>query len=247
MPHIPILLTTILFVIIIAVGTHVIRARIDYNDLAEHNETLGFIHSIVGMIYAILLGFCVMFVWDQYKASEAVVDAEASHISNLFMGANALDAETRTKVQAALVKYLQQVTEKEWPQMERHVFANEYAKDSYYEIWKLYTAYAPQSQGEAQWLNASIEELQALSEARRLRLLSATYGIPVFMWVIFTLFFGLRNYKSALLMASSVAVIILLVLLLIDGLNHPYEGMIKVTPDAFLLQMKHMNAIRING
>jgi hypothetical protein len=44
----------------------------------RHNEVVGFIFATVGVLYAVLLAFTVIIVWEQYLGAESAVSQEGT-------------------------------------------------------------------------------------------------------------------------------------------------------------------------
>ena len=91
--------------------------------------------------------------------------------------------------------------------------------------------------------NEMLEQLHDLGNARRERLLAAGQGLPPILWVVlilggvitvgFTYLFGLENTSVHLLMVGSLAMIISLSLFTVATLNQPFNGDVRIHPDAF--------------
>ena len=64
-------------VIAVCVSLHAIWQRRSKSELLrKNNDVAGFLFSAVGVIYAVVLGFVVVVVWEKYDATVANVDTE---------------------------------------------------------------------------------------------------------------------------------------------------------------------------
>ncbi|HEY7997005.1 MAG TPA: hypothetical protein VIE14_09040, partial [Steroidobacteraceae bacterium] len=54
-------------------GPVLIRRRISLERLTTNNEIAGFKFATVGVIYAVLLAFAVIVVWERFSSAEAAV------------------------------------------------------------------------------------------------------------------------------------------------------------------------------
>lgn len=68
---------TIVFVsltfVIVACGGHVLVKRsFPKSDFIVHNEVAGFLIAVVGVLYAVLLGFLTIVVWEQFRKRRIV-------------------------------------------------------------------------------------------------------------------------------------------------------------------------------
>ena len=203
-------------------GTLLIRRWVAVEVLERHNEVAGFIYAVIGVVYAVLLGFTAIIVWEQYDKAQA-----------------ALRGELETQLRA----YARLVIEKEWPAMAEHKSIPE-VWDAYTQLWRTYYQFQPENESEKIWYTVSITRLNDLGDQRRLRLLSSRLrGVPVIIWVVllgagaitigFTFLFGTRNAAAQVVMSSGLALTIALVMLSIMALEQPFAGINRIGPQAF--------------
>ena len=67
------ILPTVLFMI----GPLLVRRYVALESLATNNEVAGFKFATVGVLYAVLLAFSIIVVWEKFNDAEATVDAGA--------------------------------------------------------------------------------------------------------------------------------------------------------------------------
>jgi uncharacterized protein (DUF983 family) len=89
----------------------------------------------------------------------------------------------------------------------------------------------------------SMTHVDNLASARRERINESSESVPGILWVIlilgsvltvgYSFLFGLANFWAHLLIAAPLGVLVVLVLLVIDQLNHPFSGMVAVQPESF--------------
>jgi hypothetical protein len=203
-------------------GTLLVRRWVAVEVLERHNEVAGFIYAVIGVVYAVLLGFTAIIVWEQYDKAQA-----------------ALRGELETQLRA----YARLVIEKEWPAMAEHKSIPE-VWDAYTQLWRTYYQFQPENESEKIWYTVSITRLNDLGDQRRLRLLSSRLrGVPVIIWVVllgagaitigFTFLFGTRNAAAQVVMSSGLALTIALVMLSIMALEQPFAGINRIGPQAF--------------
>jgi len=87
-----------------------------------------------------------------------------------------------------------------------------------------------------------LHQLDAITEARRDRLVLAAGAMPNVIWltlvvgavltVAFTFFFGTKNLLAQVLMTGALSILIFSGLLIIVAIDHPFSGSVKVEPDA---------------
>ncbi len=230
-------------VLIAVAGTVLARRWVSVEVLKLNNEVAGFIYGVIGVLYAVLLGFTAIIVWEQFDKAQAGVDQEANELADLYRDAQAFPDATRKKLESQLRAYARLVVEKEWPAMAERTSSPE-TWEMYNQLWRTYHRFQPQNDHERTWYAQSLTRLNQLGDQRRLRLLSSqSKGIPVVMWVAllgaggitigFSFLFGTRSATAQVLMTSALAMTIALVLVSILALEEPFAGITRVDPDAF--------------
>ena len=84
--------------------------------LATNNEIAGFKFATVGVIYAVLLAFAVIVVWEKFTEAETAVVQEAGAAATLYRLASGPEPEA-VATRAALTNYLRLAIDRDWPQM----------------------------------------------------------------------------------------------------------------------------------
>jgi hypothetical protein len=93
--------------------------RGDQERRKENNDVNGLIFAIVGVLYAIVVGFVVTSQWQNVASARDAAQQEANGIVQVYWVAQALPADQRETVQNLCRQYAQEVREDEWPAM-RH-------------------------------------------------------------------------------------------------------------------------------
>lgn len=206
----------------------------------EHNDLAGFILAVVGVIYAVLLAFIAIGVWERFEQAEARTYEEATNLTIVYR--DAVSFSTGSGLRSALRDYVKHVIDDEWPMMqrgERAVEARLLLESVDRDIRNL-PADTPRLQNiQAQMLAAIAVALQD----RDSRLSMDATGINGIMWAVlilgafvtvgFTYLFGFKQTIMQQLMIGSLSVLIGLVLFLTLALDYPFRGGLTVSPDAF--------------
>jgi Protein of unknown function (DUF4239) len=230
-------------VLIAVAGTLLARRWVSVEALKLNNEVAGFIYGVIGVLYAVLIGFTAIIVWEQFDKAQAGVDQEANELADLYRHAQVFPDDTRNALETQLRAYARLVVEKEWPAMAERTSSPE-TWGMYNQLWRTYHQFQPQNDHETIWYEQSLTRLNQLGDYRRLRLVSSqSEGIPVVMWVAllgaggitigFSFLFGTRSATAQVLMTSALAMTIALVLVSILALEEPFAGITRVDPDAF--------------
>lgn len=221
-------------------GPFLVRKRHTLSVLNKNNEIAGFKFATVGVIYAVLLAFAIVAVWDKFTEAELLVMKEAgasATISRISMG----DTPEAGATRAALRDYLTTVVDDEWPRMAR----GEESLEARRKLDALYQAAMRLADNQPQAVGVEImQELGAITEARRSRLHHAMGAVPTPLWIMlivgalitvgFTFFFGMENMRAQSLMTGALAVIIFLGLFIIVAYDHPFLGDVSVSPEALV-------------
>src|SRR5690242_7520381 len=88
------LIVVVLPTAVVISGQHLMRRKIPTELLAANNEVAGFKFAVVGIVYAVLLGFAVIVVWERYHDAETAVAQETSGVISLWRLAKGFDSET---------------------------------------------------------------------------------------------------------------------------------------------------------
>ena len=95
-------------------GPILIRRRFSLERLTTNNEIAGFKFATVGVIYAVLLAFAVIIVWERFSDAESAVTQEAGAAATLYRLAASADPES-VAMRNALDGYLEAAIERDWP------------------------------------------------------------------------------------------------------------------------------------
>jgi tryptophan-rich sensory protein len=230
------LLIVILPTLLAMCGPVLVRRRFSLERLTTNNEIAGFKFATVGVIYAVLMAFAIIIVWERFADAENSVVEEAGAAATLYRLAPDADPESRA-MRAALSDYLQLALSSDWPQMARVHGSPEvtHALDALYtRALALTRAGAPQPAVQMEIFH----QLDAMTQARRARLHLATGIVPGVLWgvlvlggvltVAFTFFFGTRNLRAQVMMTGILAVIVFMGLFVIVSINHPFTGPVHI-------------------
>jgi len=223
-------------------GMLLVRRSVTLSTLESHNQVAGFIYSVVGVVYAVLLAFIAIIVWQQHTSVQSRVEQEANQLGDLYRNAQVFPEVVRMRLQNQIRAYSRIVVEKEWPAMAKGETSSD-AWVAFNQLWRAYQHVEPRNGYESVWYGKSLDRLEQLGDYRRLRLLSNRAAVPALMWVVllatgiitigFSFFFGTQNTYAQALMIGALSATIALVLFLTWALNHPFAGLVRVEPAAF--------------
>ncbi len=208
--------------------------------LREHNDLAGFIFAVVGVIYAVILGFVAIGVWERFAAAETRTYDEATQLVTLYRDAGAWDGGSALRRE--LRAYTRDVITRTWPDMESGIdshVTDVAAERLAHDVIALEPHKPGQAEVHAQMLAAVAKTLGERDQ----RLGEDASGLNAIMWMVvfvggfvtiaFSLLFGFKATSLQFLMTGSLALLIGLIIFLTMSLDYPYRGSIRVTPDAF--------------
>jgi hypothetical protein len=223
-------------------GMWLVRRFAPYQVMEGHKEMAGFIYGILGTIYAVILGFSVVVLWEEIRDAEAIADREASQLSDLHRLAQGLPAGQTTAFTESLKKYCKLVVDDEWPLMNKGE-SSPRAHGQLLEIWRESRGLDPQTEREKIIVGKIVDTLTNLDDARRGRLLAARTSLPKPLWfalisgavitIGFSYLFGLKNVIAHTVITTLLAASTGLGLFLIVALDRPFSGGLGVSPEAF--------------
>ena len=229
-------------VVISLLGLWLVRKSAPYEILEGHKEIAGFIYGILGTIYAVILGFSVVFLWEQYHDAETIADREASQLSDLHRLAQALPADHQGALILSLENYCKLVVDEEWPLMDQRKSSAK-THEQLLQIWRNGQALDPGTEREGIILGKIVDTLTNLNDARRGRLLAARSSLPKPLWFVliagavitigFSYLFGIRSMIAHNVITVFLAASIGLGLFLIAALEGPFSGSLRLSPEAF--------------
>ena len=220
------------------------RRIFSHEQLTPHNEVSGFVYAAIGVIYAVILGFAIISVWEEYRGAETNVVAEANALGNLYRLAEGLPDPTGDEIQQTVLDYAATVVDEEWEAMEEGTAPTEQAVMYTDELWNLFYDVELSTPAEEGLYAAALAEMDSLGHHRRERLQDADSDLLGIIWgvmiggavltVLFPCLFGVENGLVHSMIIGTLAAAIGLLLLLAYDLNHPFQGDVGIHPDVFV-------------
>ena len=239
------ILGPLLVVVLPALATGVqafIRKRWPLITTGDHNDVAGFLIAVVGVMYAVVLAFCVIVTWERFDQAGVLVESEASELRVVLRDTAGLPPAVRTTMHDLVVSYAKEVAGKEWEAMD----AGRRSDRAFELFGQMFSALAraeTTSSTEAAFLGHALDRLDEVSDARIKRLDASREGIPGVLWAAilvgavltmgFALLFGVSNERLHYLMIGLFTAVITLQIFVVLVLNYPFSGQTKVSPKPF--------------
>ena len=237
------------------IGFLMIHKVIKPIDLDEHQSFLDAMLNIVGTLVSILLGLLVAAALDHYQNLEHTIDNEAANVIQLCRLSSGLPKETCSNIRNLAVQYCNEVIDDEWPAMAKGEGSLKVTFTNIKLVNEI-VRFKPSNDAETNLHAAMLASMQAISDARRERLLVlhsnwAKQLMPMlFMCSFIVLVFAFMYAKRGAVLH---AILICLVALALGGnlglvfvLSNPFSSDWKILPRGFELDREMLQQIRTN-
>ena len=188
---------------------------------------------MLGTIYAVMLSFITVVVWQEYDASSTRLSVERAEVASVWHLAAGLPEPLRARVQSGMGEYARLMIDQEWPLMrlgENSTRAEDVLTNLLTDVSRTKTS----SPGEAVVLSQTLQHLTAVHAARNERLTDNVSGVNWLEWTVMFLgaavvigmgyLFGMTNVRVHRLITAALAIVIASMFVLIFELDYPYRG-----------------------
>jgi hypothetical protein len=215
-----------------------------------HNDLIGWQLSILGTTYAVIMGFMLYAVWNNFGLAEVNADTEANALMNVYRLADGLPAEQRVQIKDATRAYADAVVEKDWPEMAQAYEGTLASHDADRKLWQILMSVKAASPTEITAEDHALYELSAVAEHRRLRQLQSVSRLPGVLWFVLisggaltimsSCMFGSESSWLHGLQVFAFSLLIALALVAIADIDRPYQGSVHVSNTPFKRAQMHM-------
>jgi hypothetical protein len=220
-----------------------IRRRWPALSVGEHNDVVGFIIAVVGVIYAVLLGFVVIVTWENFNSAESIVGQEASTLRSIYRESAAFPPDVQEEIHGLVRRYAEEVVAQEWPAMAEAEPGDPRVGDVLDELAVAISTVPVTTPAQQEFVGAEAQRLSELVTLRSQRLDFADRGIPSVLWMAlvvggivtvgFALLFGLQRAVLHSLMVGSLAALVGVLFFVTLMINYPFAGGVAVAPEPF--------------
>ncbi len=205
-----------------------------------HNDVTKFTYGFIGFLYAFFIGFVVSSMWGQNNAADSNARAEGAAAVQMAADTTVFDTADRDRVRRALLTY-EHAAIAEWPRAGNSRSAD--ADTALAHLYQAYAGVAAKSDTQRTLLATSFANLDKISQARTVRLLTAREdaGLPWPFWTVIFLtsslalgtviIYGVERPVLHYPMVAIVGVIVATNLFLVLELAYPYVGAVSTSSD----------------
>ena len=245
LPSLPLWLSALLVVglttLLAMLGPVIVRRYVPLERLETNNEVAGFKFAAVAVLYAVLLAFAVIVVWERFSEAETNVAKEAGAAATIYRLSQGMSEEQGAALRSALTNYLKVTISDDWPAMERG-HGSRSAQQALDVIYKeLLTSGDRDDPRTAAVVSHVLHQLDTITGMRRARLAAAEGLVPGVIWpvlfggafvtIAYTFFFGAESLRAQALMTGMLAAVIFAGLLTAIVIDRPFVRVVKVHPD----------------
>ena len=213
----------------------------------SHNDIAGYISNIAAFVYAVLLAFLAVAVWQDYEKAQSIVQLEANAAGDVYRQAEGYPEPLRSQVRQDIRRYLDIVITEEWP-LQARGGESPIALETIEVLHRLLLTFEPTSERDRIVHTEQLGDMNALLDQRRNRIYAGESGLQPVVWVVilagsalivaFCPFMGTLNHRAHFAMTAILGASIGLVLFLIVALDRPFRG-VGISPIAFVRVRDH--------
>lgn len=236
--------------VVIAAGLVFLVHRVfPHRARASYNEVSGYFFAAIGALYAVLLAFVVVAVWQDMGTAQQNTYSEANAIPGLYYGATVFPPDVRKTFQRTAVAYARDVINDEWPALANGQTSPQVEADTNILRQEILQVQPRTDQQDALY-SSMIERINTINSDRRQRIYEAQPSIPDIFWygllggaallIFFGLFFGVPKMIPHLLMVTVLTMIVAGTLYLTYLMEQPFRGPMRIEPNAYQVALVEM-------
>jgi hypothetical protein len=221
-----------------------VRRRWPAKKLRDTNDVVGAYGNVIGMTYAVILAFMLSGVWSNYNEALRNSQLEANALVQVFRLAEALPPRKRQTIQGLARTYARIAIDVEWREMEG-VTLGPAGKQVHDRLWGAVLAVHPRDAAETATMSQMLADLSEVTRHRAEREFEMHLALPGILWVVLVFggiitigifaLFGVEDWRLHMIKSVALTGLICLVLVAIAEIDQPFQGAVRVPPEAFRL------------
>jgi hypothetical protein len=224
------------------IGVVFVRNRMHGRVREGHNDVLVPIFLTAGTIYAVLLAFIVIAVWENYGAAHDNAAEEASTLTTLYRQTNGMPDKEQAEMRELLRSYTEDVINLEWPAQAKNGSASSKARKDVGQIYRTYRTLDPKVASSPIGVEF-LQTMRTVATDRNRRSMQSGEQLSIVLWAVLivggvivvgmTFFLYMDVVWPHALFSVLVAALISGLLLITLLLSQPFHGPLAITPESF--------------
>ena len=223
-----------LVVALAILGQVLVKRIVSRESLINCHEVAGYCFSVVGTLYAVILGLVVLDAITKYENAAISIEKEAISLISVYTLADHFkDTDSEAKIQQLSKYYLNEVLANDWNLMNEGK-KNFKARNILKRLIDTNNAIEPITENQKIILPILIDKSLSIRESSRARYNQADNGISTVEWIallvgglvtiMFNYFFNVDNSKAQYLMTGIITLVISMNLYIVLLFAEPYTG-----------------------
>ena len=205
------------------------------------NTSIGFVSATIGVVYAVLAGFIILYVMNNYDKASDITTHEAEMVAKTYRNAEQLPNTKRDQIQNSMRDYINTVIRVEWPTMSKDKI-NPSGQVILEKLSSVLNTYKPDNQHELLSLEMIIGDLDELYNYRQQRIEISETALSGDLWILLVIVTFLTIIMSCMIgveirlhivLQIIVALMVSAMLFLIISLDRPFLGYFSIQPTAY--------------
>lgn len=227
-----------------------LRRRSEREGRAENNESAGQVFTIVGGLHAVLVAFVLIGLFDAVDTARDNSYQEAESLVAVTWDSDSLPAAQHEQIQALAVSYANTVINQEWPRMTQGQGVSDAASNILDQIKSVIDSATVTTSFANDEKTDAATQLFTVYQDRQTRLNEADEGVSAVIWfalgvgsllsVGLAMLFGGPKEHAHVMIISSLAGALALLIFAIYQLQNPFAGGASVGPEAFRTALERL-------
>jgi hypothetical protein len=198
-----------------------------------HTEFGEIFASAIGVVFALILAFVAVAVWQNFEKVDDDVFREANSLHNIYRNIEAYPEPVRSRIKDLIHEYVQVVIRDEWPKLAL-ARQDDNAHQLLNRIKALILTFNPRNNGELALHQETMRQLSEYSGLRHNRIIGGRHnlGTPIWLtliggtvlYLLFLCFLDIPDARHHAIMIGSLAAFLGLVYFLLVTYNYPFTA-----------------------
>jgi hypothetical protein len=233
-------------ILVALIGLRLFHRWVPWHKREEDTAMVGLSYALCGGLYAVMLAFVAVGVFETMDRTAAIASEEANSLGSLTFDSPGLPPELALRVREDINQYIDIVTKKEWPSQKNYDMKPSNFEEGWKQVRQIsldMASFEPTTQGQST-VKAEMESVvNELYTARRTRLLAANQHLPDAVWqmlifglllvAVYVYLFGPHSYRMHIAVTTLTMLSIGMVFTLVIALDYPFRGDVSVDSEAY--------------